>query len=143
VLTSAALAGGVATYTTPSLSGKTHTIKAYYPGDGAFAVSTASVKQQVLKYSTTTSLSSTPNPSSFGQAVTFTATVTTSGPYAVTGRVKFYDGATAIGHAPLTGGVATLKKSTLSVGTHAITAQYLSDAYNDKSTSPVVNQVVQ
>jgi hypothetical protein len=143
VLTSAALAGGVATYTTPSLSGKTHTIKAYYPGDGAFAVSNASVKQQVLKYTTNTSLSSSPNPSSYGQAVTFTATVTTSGPYAVTGRVKFYDGATAIGHAPLTGGVASIKKSTLAVGTHAITAQYLSDSYNDNSTSEVVNQVVQ
>jgi hypothetical protein len=29
------------------------------------------------------------------------------------------------------------------VGTHPITAQYPSDAYNDKSTSPVVNEVVQ
>ena len=39
--------------------------------------------------------------------------------------------------------LATLKKSTLPVGTHAITAQYLGDSYNDKSTSAVVNQVVQ
>jgi hypothetical protein len=69
--------------------------------------------------------------------------VTPSGHYAVTGKVKLWDGATAIGSAMLNGGVATLKKSTLIVGTHAITAQYLSDAYNDKSTSSVVNQVVQ
>jgi hypothetical protein len=29
------------------------------------------------------------------------------------------------------------------VGTHPITAQYMGDAANDKSTSPVLNQVVQ
>jgi len=142
-LSAVPLTGGVATYTTSMLSGKTHNIKADYPGDAAFAPSTASVRQQVLKYATSSSLSSAPNPSNYEQTVTFTATVTPSGPYPVTGRVKFYDGATAIGHAPLTGGAATFTTKWLAVGTHAITAQYLSDAYNDKSTSAVVNQVVQ
>jgi Big-like domain-containing protein len=97
----------------------------------------------VQKYSTTTALTASPNPSYHGQLVTFTATVTASGPYPLTGTVKFWDGATAIGSVKLNGGVAMLKKSTLAVGTHAITAQYLSDSYNAKSTFNEVDQVVQ
>jgi hypothetical protein len=142
-LASVALARGVAVYTTSSLSGKTHTINATYAGDKTFAPSSGTVKQVVNKYPTTTALSSSLNPSNFGQAVTFTATVTPSGPYAPTGKVRFFDGTTGIGSATLSGGVAKLTKSTLAVGTHPITAQYLSDTFNAKSTSPVVNQVVQ
>jgi len=142
-LASVALAGGKAAYSTSTLSGKTHYIKAKFSGNTFFNSSSATVTQTVLKYATTTGLTSNPNPSNYGQTVTFTATVTLSGIYALTGQVKFWDGTTGIGKATLNGGVATLKKSTLAVGTHAITAQYLSDAYNDKSTSMVVNQVVQ
>jgi hypothetical protein len=99
--------------------------------------------QVVNKYSTTTSLTSNHNPSQFGQAVTFTAHVRSTGP-APTGKVKFLDGTIAIGSATLNvSGVAKLTKSTLVVGTHPITAQYLGDADSAKSTSPVVNQVVQ
>jgi hypothetical protein len=137
-----ATASGVATFTTSSLSAKTHTIKAKYPGDAIFKPSYGSVMQVVEKYPTTTSLTSSPNPSQFGQAVTFTAQVTSTGP-APTGKVKFLDGTLTIGSATLSGGVAKLTKSTLAVGTHPVTAQYLGDAVSDKSTSSVVNQVVQ
>jgi Bacterial Ig-like domain (group 3)/FG-GAP-like repeat/FG-GAP repeat len=142
MLASVAITGGTATYSTSSLSGKKHNIQAKYAGDLWHKPSTGTVLQVVQKYPTTTSLVSTPNPSNYGQTVTFTATVTQSGPYGVTGKVKFFDGTTGIGSATLSAGVATLKKSTLALGTHAIMVQYLSDAYNDKSTSPVVNQVV-
>jgi len=136
-------ASGVATFTTSLLSAKTHTIKASYAGDFSFKPSSGTVMQVVEKYSTTTTLNSSPNPSQFGQAVTFTAHVTSTGP-APTGKVKFLDGTIAIGSATLNGsGVAKLTKSTLAVGTHPITAQYLSDAFSAKSTSSVVNQVVQ
>ena len=60
-----------------------------------------------------------------------------------TGKVKFLDGTTTLGAAVLSGGTAKITKSTLAVGTHPITAQYLGDAVSDKSTSSVVNQVVQ
>jgi hypothetical protein len=133
---------GVATFTTSSLTAKTHTIKGTYPGDTVFQSSTGSVTQVVDGYTTTTGLSSSLNPSQFGQAVTFTATVTSTGP-TPTGKVKFLDGTLLIGSATLSGGVAKLTKSKLTVGTHPITAQYLGDAFSDKSTSPVVNQVVQ
>jgi hypothetical protein len=142
-LGSVALAGGTAAFTTSALSGKTHTIKATYSGDATLAPSTGAVTQVVNKYSTTTTLNSNPNPSQFGQTVTFTAHVTSTGP-APTGKVKFLDGTTGIGLVTLNGsGVAKLTKSTLAVGTHPITAQYLGDAFSAKSTSSVVNQVVQ
>jgi len=138
-----ATASGVAKFNTSSLAAKTHTIKATYVGDVNFHSSTGAVTQVVNRYPTTTTLKSGTNPSQFGHAVTFTATVTPSGPYAPTGKVKFLDGTVGIGSATLSGGVAKLTKSTLAVGTHPITAQYVGDSFNDKSTSPVLNQVVQ
>ena len=141
-MASVALAGGTAAYTTSSLSAKTHTIKATYDGDANFRPSTGSVTQVVDKNPTTTALSSSPNPSQSGQAVTFTATVTSAGP-TPTGKVKFMDGAKALGSRTMSGGGATLTTSRLAVGTHSITAEYLGDADNATSTSPVLNQVVQ
>jgi hypothetical protein len=107
-------------------------------GDGTF-------QGQVVTnhYETSTTLTSTPNPSTVGQPVTFTATVASAGPNLPTGKVKFLDGTTGIGSATLSGGVAKLTKSTLVVGTHPITAKYLGDAASYTSTSAVVNQVVQ
>jgi hypothetical protein len=137
-----ATASGVATFTTSSLTAKTHYIKATYAGDATFMPSSGTVKQVVEKYPTTTTISSSLNPSQFGQAVTFTAHVTSSGP-APTGSVKFLDGTLAIGSKTLSGGVAKLTKSTLAVGTHSITAHYNGDAASSTSTSAVVNQVVQ
>jgi hypothetical protein len=133
---------GVAKLTTSSLTVATHTIKATYPGDSEFKPSSGTVKQVLDKYPTTTTLTSSLNPSQFGQAVTFTAQVTSTGP-APTGAVKFLDGTTGIGQATPSGGVAKLTKSKLAVGTHSITAHYSGDANSAPSTSPVLNQVVQ
>ena len=95
------------------------------------------------KVATTTALVASPNPSSFGQAVTFTATVTTSGSNAPTGTVTFNDGSTALGMGTLNGsGVATYTTSNLAVGQHPITAVYGGDANNAGSTSPVLTQTV-
>jgi hypothetical protein len=139
-LASVTLSGGTAAYTASSLSAKTHYIKATYNGDPTFKPSTGSVTQVVEKYSTTTTLTSNPNPSHFGQAVTFTAQVTSSGPSTPTGKVAFLDGTLSIGSATLSGGVAKLTKFNLAVGPHPITAQYKGDAVSGESTSPVVNQ---
>jgi hypothetical protein len=133
---------GVATFTTSSLKAGSHFIKAIYAGDVNFKSSYGGMTQVVDKYPTTTTLTSSLNPSQFGQAVTFTAHVTSSGPTA-TGKVTFLDGTLAIGYATLSGGVAKLTKSNLAVGTHPITAHYNGDAASATSTSAVVNQVVQ
>jgi sugar lactone lactonase YvrE len=80
---------------------------------------------------TTTTLTSKPNPSNFGQSVTFTATVT-SGPTAgnPAGTVTFTDGATQLG-TPVTlsaSGVATYTApaTSLAVESHTITASFTS-----------------
>ncbi len=135
-------AGGVATFTTSSLVAKTHIIKATYAGDAIFEPSSGTVKQVVDKYPTTTALSSSPNPSTYKQAVTFTAAVTSAGPTA-TGKVEFKDGTKVIKTVTLSAGVATFATSKLAVGTHPITAEYTGDGDSAESTSPVLDQVVQ
>jgi hypothetical protein len=93
---------------------------------------------------TTTTLISSQNPSNYGQGVTFTATVTAQYGGTPAGTVSFFDGGTNIGNSNLnSSGVATLTTSTLSVGTHSITATYNGDANFAPSTSPALYQVVQ
>jgi Bacterial Ig-like domain (group 3)/FG-GAP-like repeat/FG-GAP repeat len=93
---------------------------------------------------TKTTLTSLPNPSNFGQSVTFTATVTSGFTGTPTGTVSFYDGTTKIGTSNLnSSGVATLTTSTLAVATHSITANYSGDTNFATSTSLAVQQVVQ
>jgi hypothetical protein len=94
------------------------------------------------RFRTTTSLSSSLNQSAYGQAVTFTATVTSGGP-TPTRRVRFKDGTKTITTVMLNGGTASLTRSNLAVGTHTITAQYLGDPASNKSASSVLDQVVQ
>jgi uncharacterized repeat protein (TIGR01451 family) len=80
---------------------------------------------------TTTVLQSSANPSAFGQSVTFTATVTSSGAAVSSGQVKFFSGTACAGtelKAATTvdaDGKVTYTPSSLTVGTHDITACYL------------------
>jgi uncharacterized protein YjbI with pentapeptide repeats len=90
---------------------------------------------------TTTSLSSSPSPSHFGDAVVLTAVVTNASGGAVTGTVEFLDGGSSIGTANLSGTQANISTSALSVGTHSLTAHYQGSS-DYASTSPVVEQTV-
>ena len=74
---------------------------------------------------TSTTLQSSPNPSTVGQAVTFTATVS---PSAATGTVTFSDGSTALGSGTVRGGTATVTTSNLPAGNRSITASYNGDS---------------
>jgi len=90
--------------------------------------------------STTTSITSSLNPSGVGQSVTFTATTTGSSP---TGTVTFKDGANTLGTGTLNGSaVATFTTSSLTPGSHSITASYGGDSNNSASTSAALVQVV-
>jgi len=91
---------------------------------------------------TATALASTPNPSVVGQAVTFTATVSSAGTHIPTGTVTFNDGGTTLASMPLTAGAASLSTSGLAAGTHLISAAYPGDANNTASVSPIISQVV-
>jgi MYXO-CTERM domain-containing protein len=68
--TVAANASGVATYVASGLDAGNHTLKADYAGDGAHQPSSGTVNQVVDKAPTATALSSTPDPSVFGQSTT-------------------------------------------------------------------------
>jgi len=143
VLGTVTLSTGIAKFTSTTLKVGTHSIAAVYNGSVNFLPSTsAALTQTVNKASTSTALTSAPNPSTVGQTVKFTATVkaTTSG--TPTGTVTFKDGTATLGTGTLSGGVATFSTSTLAKGKHSITAVYGGSTSYLASTSPVVTQTV-
>ena len=97
------------------------------------------------KEATATTLTSSPNPSADGQAVTFTAVVSSSDGTPPNGEtVSFKSGTTVLGTGNLSGGTATFSDSTLKAGaTTSITAVYPGDTNFLTSTSNVVKQVVE
>jgi hypothetical protein len=141
LLASVPMAGGKAAYTTSLLSAVNHVIKAAYLGDTKFEPSSGTVIQVVERYPTTTALSSSPNPSIYGQAVTLTATVSSGAPGGPTGTVTFKNGTTTLGVAKLIAGKATLTTKSLPVGTLTITANYNGDAYSAKSSGTTTQTV--
>ena len=93
----------------------------------------------------TTSVTSSPNPSSFGQQVTITATVAPAGPPAPTGTVGFTSNGTAISGCtaiPLSSSLtAVCMTTTLEVGTDAIVATYSGDSHYSGSSGAVAQLV--
>jgi hypothetical protein len=159
--TNVPLNNGQASVTTSSLTAGgnflgNHFITASYSGDANHPASSATMMQKVHANASTTALVSSPNPSSFGQAVSFTATVSAvpSGAGTPTGMVTFQDGATVIGQVPLTSAgvvckptdsarscVASITKSNLVPGNHNITATYVSDTQFAASIGNVAHVV--
>jgi len=103
----------------------------------------AFVAKFYLAAGTTTTLSSSLNPSTYGQAVTFTAVVTSGLGAPPNGEtVTFKKGTTVLGTGTLSGGSASFTTSTLPVGTNYIKAVYGGDSNFAGSTSKAVAQVV-
>ncbi len=92
---------------------------------------------------TQAALTSSPNPSTYGQAVTFTAKVTSSVGGPPDGEtVTFMNGETALGTGTLHGGSASFTTTTLNTGKTSVTAVYAGDLGLLGSTSKAVKQVV-
>lgn len=141
-LGSRTLSGGKATLATSTLPGGSHSITAIYIGSGKFAGSTSpAVSQTVNKATTSTVLSSSLDPSTYGQPVTFTATVSSS-TATPTGTVTFKNGGTNLGSATLSSGKAKFTTSKLTAGTESITAVYAGNTNFNASTSPPLTQTV-
>ena len=86
---------------------------------------------------TTTKLTSTPPPHTFGDTLYFTATVTGAGTIPIpTGTVTFMDGTVTLGTGTLANGAVTYTPISLSVGIHNITATYGGDTSHAPSSSP-------
>jgi hypothetical protein len=145
-LGSAPLSNGVASITTNYLPVGSDSITATYDGDSLYDPSTsAALTQAVNANETVITLTSSQSTSTYGQLVTFTATVapaagSLSG--TPTGQVDFYADGIYIGSGTLSNGVATFSTSTLSAGNHTITAVYEGDSLYDGSTSDPLLQIV-
>ena len=134
---------GVATLSVSTLAPGTHTITAAYSGDGSNAAGNGTVNHVVQKAPTTTVVTSSVNPSTPGQSVTFTAQVASAIAGTITGNVVFFDGQTTLGQATLDAqGRATFTTTTLPTGTREITATFEGDATYAASTSDTLDQVV-
>jgi len=139
-LGSAGLTAGTASISISTLSTGNHSLTASYGGDANDAPSVSpSVAESVGLLTTTTTLTAAPNPSTAGQKVTLTATVSPGNP---TGTVSFFDGANLLGTTSVASGVAALSTAALSAGNHSLTATYSGDANNATSTSAAVNESV-
>jgi N-acetylneuraminic acid mutarotase len=134
-----ALSGGTADFTTTDLPGGTDSVTAVYPGDLNFSGSTsAAVSQTVSKATSYTTLTASPNPSSYAELVTLTAIVSGEFGGTATGTVTFKNGNTTLGTAPLSGGAALFSFTVLPQGTNTVTAVYGGDSdFTGSASSPV------
>jgi Big-like domain-containing protein len=143
------LTSGQASVTTSSLAAGggflgNHFITAAYSGDAGHPASSVTMVQKVHANGSTAVVVAFPGPSSFGQAVSFTATVSSvpAGAGTPTGMVTFHDGPTVIGQVPLnSSGVASITRSNLTPGLHGIVATYASATQFAASVSSVAHVV--
>jgi hypothetical protein len=73
--------------------------------------------------------------------VTFTASVAPEFSGTVTGKVSFYDGTTLLKTVTLSGGAAKFTTSTLTSGSHTITATYTGSTSFDGSSASLTQTV--
>jgi len=134
-------ASGVATIT-PTLAAGPYQIVATFSGDANTAGSASAALSYTVALATTqTALTVTPNPAVILTAVTFTATVTSSGA-APTGSVNFLANGVVVGTSTLSGGTATFTDSALAAGSYTMSAVYLGNATEATSTSPNVSETI-
>jgi hypothetical protein len=138
---------GQAILATNSLSNGTHSVTAVYGGDVTFAASTSPVLAFQVSpggsagTATTTTVATSVNPAVAGQPVAFTATVAASAG-SPTGNVTFKESGRTIGTASLAGGTAVLTMSSLTVGSHSITASYGGDtSFASSVSSPLAQSI--
>ena len=144
-------ASGDAAFSTSTLSEGLHTVSASYSGDSNVSASSGSLPTQSVQapalLPSTTTLESSHDPSTLGQAVTFTAVVTApSYEGTPSGKVTF----TIDGQAqtPVNLGVvgdtdeARFTTSTLSAGSHTVSASYSGDSNVSASTGSLPTQTV-
>ena len=137
--------GGVVSF----IGAGTCTLHADQAGDADYEPASQATQEFAVSAAdpTTTAVASSVNPSTYGDSVTFTATIT-AGVGTPTGTVQFkVDGVNLGGPATVSAGVATsIATSTLTATTHAVTAIFTSNDsvnFGDSSGTLSGGQVVQ
>jgi hypothetical protein len=135
-------ASGVATFTKSNLNADSYPLVAVYAGDPNYLASTSAALIQVVQQATSAAaIVSSQNPSTLGQAVTFTAAITS--PTAKPNEpVTFTTGTTVLGTVQLSGGKAKLTTSSLPLGAAVVTVTYQGDS-NISGSSASITQTVQ
>ena len=134
------LGHGSGSLITSSLSVGSHSLTVVYGGDSNDTGSTSNtVTQTVNQATSSTVLTSSVNPTTYGQSTKLTATVT---PSTATGTITFKDGSTTIGTGTMGNGSGTLTISGLGGGSHSLTAVYGGNVNFLASTSDTLTQVV-
>ena len=132
---------GVATFTNSEFHADTIPLTAVYVGDAANLGSTSAILTQVVtQAASAATLTSSPNPSTKGQAVTFTATIS-SPTVTPTGPVTFTAENRVLGTAQLSGGKAEFTTSSLFAESTTVTATYYGDSNIAKSAASVIQTV--
>jgi len=136
------LSGGVAQIVLPTtLAAGKHSITAQYSGDSSDGPANASFAQVITGATTTTTITTDTEPSTYGQTVTFTAVVSST-VGTPDGTVTFKNGSAVLGTVGLNGGQAAYAIGFLNGGTRTIKAIYNgSSEYGPSSAS--VFQVVE
>jgi hypothetical protein len=134
---------GEAVFVSDTLTGGVHTFTAVYLGDpGNLPSTSAPASATIYQAAAQLSLSADHKDVADGAPVTFTVYVVSStGNGVPSGNVTFYDGTTPLGTQTLPGvpgQVAKLTTSSLSHGTHTITASYAGDINFGPGTSAPV-----
>ena len=118
-------ASGIATLSISTLSVGIHPIYATYIPTGSFAGTSASIEQTVNAITDAVNLTSSLNPSSYGQPVTITAHIVPSNGMVASGSVTFVDGGQFLAVQPVdASGNAAITLSDLAVRGHIITGTF-------------------
>ncbi len=143
----ATLVARAGSFSTTALAVGTHTITVSYSGDANFASSLSATVTIVVmaasKIGTTTSDSASAPQITAGAGVTFSARVApASGSGTPTGTISFLDSGAQIGMVTLAAGAAQFATTSLTAGTHSITASYSGDTNYSASTSSATTVTV-
>ncbi len=123
----------------------THEISAHYNGSTKHTTAASEVLYHTVALaSTRIVLSSSHNPASYGESVTFTATVVArseAGPFI--GSVTFFDGTEVLGELDLDAtGHVSLEISDLKIGAHIVTAKFDGDETHTQARSEEFTQTI-
>jgi hypothetical protein len=133
---------GTATLATTKLPLGSDSLTADYNGDSLNQKSDSSVLMQTVNQAQITlSLASSPNPSSSGKPVKFTATLTSNGGLPNGQIVTFSYNSTTLGTAKISGGKAIFSTTALPVGSDQVSASFAGNADYGPASNTVTQTV--